>query len=537
MAGKPRLNLEGARPARSDVTQRRGHLQRVVEWLSDISRFSRDVLEHPLRSYQLEPARAILRSILEGRGDSFVVMMSRQAGKNELSAQLEAYLLNLYRYKGGQIVKASPTFKPQTINSIMRLADRLDNVWNRGGWRRREGYIVELDRARCLFFSADPSANVVGATADLLLEGDEAQEIRVDKWTKDFLPMGASTNVTRVLWGTAWTSDTLLARWAHDLRRQERRDGRRRVFAYDAGRVGAEVPAYAAYVQGEVARLGRDHPLIRTQYFLEEVDAQGGLFNAARRALMQGGHVRQHAPTDPPAEAARYALLIDVGGEDEAAGTPQERARLQNPRRDATALTVVAVTLPQAGGIGQVRLPSYRAVDRKLWLGVRHTALHQQILALARHWGALWVVVDATGVGAGLASFLAGALGERVVPVHFSPRLKSDLGWRFLGLVETGRYRDYARGVGADAGATDTRQFWYEVAACQFQVGDGPGRLMRWGVWEAPAYDGTIAYGHDDLLISAALCALLDDRAWPGTGASAVVHREDALEEIDAAEW
>jgi hypothetical protein len=51
------------------------------------------------------------------------------------------------------------------------------------------------------------------------------------------------------------------------------------------------------------------------------------------------------------------------------------------------------------------------------------------------------------------------------------------------------------------------------------------------------AYDGLIAYGHDDLLISAALAAVLDRQDWPTTGASGVVARRDALEEIDAGAW
>jgi hypothetical protein len=241
---------------------------RFGQILGQIGRFSGAVIGRPLRSYQLRPAEAIIDSVLNGRGLTFAVMMSRQAGKNELAAHLEAYLLNLYRRRGGQLVKASPTFKPQTINSLLRLCDRLDNHWNRGRWRRREGYMVELGQARCLFFSADPAARVVGATASPLLEGDEAQDIDEDKWTKDFRPMAASTNATVVLWGTAWTDETLLARTIQALRREQARDGRQRVFLYDARVVGAEVPAYAAFVRNEVARLGRDHPLIKTQYYL-----------------------------------------------------------------------------------------------------------------------------------------------------------------------------------------------------------------------------------------------------------------------------
>ena len=76
--------------------------------------------------------------------------------------------------------------------------------------------------------------------------------------------MGASTNVTSALWGTAWTSGTLLAQTIQHLQRIQARDGRRRVFKYDVDRAAAEVPAYAAYVageaQGERITLGTEWP-------------------------------------------------------------------------------------------------------------------------------------------------------------------------------------------------------------------------------------------------------------------------------------
>ena len=540
-------------------------------WLSDISHFSRLVIRRPLRRYQLRPAAAILQSILQGQGLTFAVMMSRQAGKNELSAQLEAYLLNLYRRRGGGIVKASPTFKPQTVNSILRLTDRLENPWNHGQYRRREGYIIELDAARAFFFSAEPSARVVGATASLLLEGDEAQDIAQVKWDKDFIPMGASTNVTTVLYGTAWTSQTFLAQTIQHLHQLELRDGRRRVFCVSTDEVAAEVPAYGAFVKTQVARLGRNHPLIRTQFFLEPVDTSGGLFPPSRRALMRGSH----PPRLAPEPGHRYALLIDVAGEDETEGLPVDRAMLANPRRDATAITIVDVIVDRA------RMPLERlfcVVQRELHLGTRHTALYGRILALARHWGAAWVVVDATGVGAGLAAFLAAALGHqrdggKVVPVEFTPNVKSDLGWDFLALVETGRFQDHAdtepsplgsgspppspplpaaweRGPGGEGpspprpvcgergpGGEGQRQFWYEVEACQYEITPGPAKRMRWGVWESPAYDGLIARGHDDLLISAALCTIVDKLEHPGDAVGAAVDIPDALQEIDRAGW
>jgi hypothetical protein len=510
--------------------------QAVKAWLSNMSTFSLVVVNKPLRRYQLEPAQAIIDSILNGKGLTFAVMMSRQAGKNELSGQLEAYLLNLFQRKGGQIVKASPTFKPQTVNSILRLLDRLNNPWNQDQYRRREGYIIELGRARALFFSADPSSNVVGATADLLLEGDEAQDIDAAKWDKDFSPMAASTNATRVFWGTAWTSTTMLAQVIATLCRQQAADGQRRVFLYGADAVGDEVPQYASFVRDQVERLGRDHPLIKTQYYLETIDAQGGLFTPARRAMIAGDHRRVRLP-EP---AHRYAMMIDIAGEEEALeGGPSSRGpsvavqlrfdgttQTANKKRDATALTVIDIIIRPG------MLPVYHAVDRHRWIGVRHSTLHDQIMHLANIWHPMWIVIDATAIGAGLTSFLQKALGDRVIPVVFSQKVKSDLGWNFVGLIETGRYREYQ-----PDDAPETRQFWYELEHCQYECSAGPGQAMKWGVWETLAYDGLISRGHDDMLISAALCTVIDQQGWTGTGPSDVVQVPDPLEAIDRARW
>jgi hypothetical protein len=109
--------------------------------------------------------------------------------------------------------------------------------------------MVQLGRARALFFSAEPTARVVGATADLLLEGDEAQDIAGDKWYEDFTPTAASANATTVLYGTAWTSGTLLARTIQHLHQQQTRDRIRRVFQYDAGQVAEHVCACGRYVE------------------------------------------------------------------------------------------------------------------------------------------------------------------------------------------------------------------------------------------------------------------------------------------------
>jgi len=491
--------------------------------LSDIEPFSRFVLGRPLRSYQLEPARAILDSILQQRGDTICVVMSRQAGKNETAAQIEAYLLNLFQRAGGSIVKASPTFKPQTINSMLRLGQHLNNPWNLHRWRKPHGYIIELGKARAFFFSGHPDSNVVGATASILLECDEAQDVRPDKWRKDFVPMAAPTNATRVFWGTVWTSKTLLARQMRACRQQELRDGRRRVFAYDADVVAAHLPAYGEHVRREVASLGRQHPVVRTQYYLEEIDDAAGLFPAARQALMRGEHQRQREPTP----GRIYAALIDVAGQEEDA-PPEGIARIDSPRRDGTALTLVELD-PTTIADPLVRKPTYRTVDRRLWIGAGHSSLYGTLSSIIDRWQARHVVIDATGAGEGLAGFLRARYGERVTPLRFSARSKTELGWRFIAIVEGGRYQDYR-----DDGQADTRQFWYEVGACSYES-PAPDRL-RWGVWERTSYDGLVARGHDDLLVSAAMTAVLDGMTW-GEAESSIVPAPDPLGDERAHGW
>src|SRR5439155_13326625 len=211
----------------------------------------------------LEPAAAILRSIAHGRGDAITVRRSRQAGKNELSAHVESFLLANRQRRMETLVKAAPTFKPQTINSILRLTTLLDNPLTAGRWVREHGYIVRLNRARAFFFSAEPDANVVGATATLALEIDEAQDVDAAKHDKDFTPMAASTNATRIYYGTAWDDGTLLQRQIDANEEATKRDGVRRHFAYPWDVVAEHNSAYGAFVQSERDRLGAEHPLFR----------------------------------------------------------------------------------------------------------------------------------------------------------------------------------------------------------------------------------------------------------------------------------
>lgn len=95
-----------------------------------------------LRAYQVPIARAVVRSVLQKQGLSLVVMFPRQSGKNELQAQLEVYLLTLFSQQPlpCEMVKISPTWKPQSQNAMRRLETVLKrNLFTRTAWCKEAG--------------------------------------------------------------------------------------------------------------------------------------------------------------------------------------------------------------------------------------------------------------------------------------------------------------------------------------------------------------------------------------------------------------
>ncbi|MBN1537546.1 MAG: hypothetical protein JW908_12485 [Anaerolineales bacterium] len=506
--------------------------------LRDVTLFTRYASGLKLRTYQVDVARAIIDSVVQRKGLSIVVVFPRQSGKNELQAQIETYMLTLFSQLDAEIVKVSPTWKPQTLNAMRRLERVLSrNLITRDRWKKESGYIYRVGSARIFFLSGAPTANVVGATASTLLECDEAQDVLTAKWDKEFAPMAASTNATRVYWGTMWTSRTLLARELRLARQAEKQDGVQRAFILNADDVAKDVPAYGIFVAGQIAKLGRNHPLVRTQFYSEEIDTQCGMFPPERRAMMQGEQSCQLSATSHQI----YALLLDIGGEDEMASTSGLAISDESNagKRDSTAMTIVQIDLSTLAD-ELIRLPTYRVVNRYLWTGEKHSTLYAQIKALAESWQARYIVVDATGIGAGLASFLDSAFPNQVIPFVFSARSKSDLGWDFISLIETGRYKEpkIERGeLRVEIGKANdysrltllSSLFWRQVEFCQSTVLDGPGKVMQWSVPDGTRDPETGAYLHDDLLISAALCAVLDKQHW-GTGESQVAAPVDPMQ-------
>ena len=490
-----------------------------------------------LRTYQVEVARSIVRSVIHDLGLSFVVMFPRQSGKNELQAQIETYLLTLLSQTPAEIVKISPTWKPQSLNAMRRLERVLQkNVLTRALWRKEAGYIFRIGQARIFFLSGAPEANIVGATASTLLQIDEAQDVRLDKFDKDIAPMAASTNATRVFWGTAWSSNTLLARELRSAQEQQDADGIRRVFRITAGDVAAEVPAYGQFVSGQVARLGRAHPMVKTQFFCEEIDAEGSLFTPQRIALMQGSHEPIRAAGElVKAPAQPVAFLLDIAGVDENAAAP-DRA-LANPRRDSSALTIVQVDLTTCTD-PLTAAPTYRVLCRFLWTGASQPEQYAALRALAEEWQPVKIVVDATGTGAGMAGFLERAFPRRVIPFTFTAASKSQLAWDFLAIIDAGRWKEPALVRQAHHGANSTNPaltalFFKQLAHVQYEILPGPAKTIRWSVPEGTRDTASGELVHDDLVMGSALAAVLEELPWAVPGQALILSSQDPLKELD----
>ncbi len=438
-----------------------------------------------LRPYQLEVARAVMDSIQKGKGLALSVEIARQGGKNELSAHLEVLLLTLYMARGGNIVKCSPTFKPQTIISMERLKQRLDDFGFESIYRPQMGYIVQLGNSKVVFLSAEGSSSVVGHTADILLEVDESQDVGKDKYTKEFRPMGSATNVTTVLYGTTWDDSTLLEETKQANLELETRDGIKRHFRYDWQEVGRYNPDYLKFVHTERQRLGEEHPLFRTQYALLPV-TRGGFLSRQQIALMLGEHQRQSHPEG----RGTHIAGIDLAGEHEpetslrgarcltcvSERAPQSltdtrlpRSRLPSPGgqvardegrgHDSSVITIAEVDTADPS------LPILKIVDQYQWTGTPHSQLYAQMAYLLKDvWNCRRIVVDATGIGQPVASFLRKELGSRVVPLVITSKSKSGMGFELLSLINSGRLKLYRQD-----GSPEYRETLFELESARVQ--------------------------------------------------------------------
>ena len=173
---------------------------------------------------------------------------------------------------------------------------------------------------------------------------------------------------------------------------------------------------------------------------------------------------------------------LDIGG----AARPSMAATARD--HDWTVLTIARVERTSSAA-----LPRIEVVEHQAWQGAATEPLLETLAdRLRRVWRVRHLAVDATGLGGPVADLLAARLPRGVVePVVFSAERKSRLGFGLLAAAHSGRLRLY----GADGSP--------ERAECLKQL-----RLAR-AVYRdsrSMAFDVDPAEGHDDYLMSLALC-------------------------------
>jgi hypothetical protein len=167
-------------------------------------------------------------------------------------------------------------------------------------------------------------------------------------------------------------------------------------------------------------------------------------------------------------------------------------------------------------------------VMRRQWFALPQAELFNRVYSLVLAWEPVRLVVDATGIGAGLASFLERAFPGRVLPFTFSVSSKSSLGWNFIALVESGRYQEHAPSRDPEAARLQDI-FYAQAQACRMELLPGAGKRLRWEVPASARHprDGSLL--HDDLLVSAAMSTLLETLIQDGSE-SLVLHPASPLD-------
>ena len=249
--------------------------QLPISYLNDIGQFSSRVIGLPLYDYQLIPLYPIIDSIRCHHGREYLLLFSRQSGKNEAMAHLLVYMLNILRRKGGSMVFAATG--DGLGRGVRRLEERLNNPFNRSDWRKAAFPMSRvLGQAAVVFISSHPHSAARGETADHLLIVDEMQDQQRAHIETVFTPMRAARNATAVYLGTTRTTHDALWHKKLELEKQARREGLPRVFTAGPQQVIAANPAYQCFLEEQVKMHGRYHAIIASEYFLEPLGSASG---------------------------------------------------------------------------------------------------------------------------------------------------------------------------------------------------------------------------------------------------------------------
>lgn len=112
----------------------------------------------------------------------------------------------------------------------------------------------------------------------------------------------------------------------------------------------------------------------------------------------------------------------------------------------------------------------------------------------------------------------------RVIPVKFSQQVKSEIGYGFLAIINTGRFRDCCPSSEVDK----------QYESCTSEILIGPAKTMRWSVPDGTRDENGLLI-HDDYVVTDGMTAILDKLEWSIQFETAIIENPDPLEEMDHA--
>jgi hypothetical protein len=378
------------------------------------------VSKRPLRGPQLEILQKAERFVGDHRGGVMTIMLPRQIGKNELAAVLQRR--HLWRRQYASLpeiwIRTAPTLRPQIVNSKKRLRDVLKlNAKNKIGHPlfegamliKEEGYIWRLGNASVEFISSGPTANVVGATASTCLDMDEAHKVDRSKFDEDFAPFTANTAAATLLWGVAANGlDTIEA-----YRQANIAEGKPELnLRYPCDLWTDFLPDYQIHLEDRVRKLGWDHPIIKTQYRLISVAAEGRFLSEAHiRALLTGDHPRQRKPR----HGSQYQIVIDIAAGNEELNPDGDIEGNEDTDTDSAVIWIYEVTpVLASNGI----FPIVRLVNLIWSTGAALPKFEKEVEETIEFWNPTKVTIDAVGVGRQIAESMKAKFGEWVVNTY-----------------------------------------------------------------------------------------------------------------------
>ena len=376
--------------------------------------------KRPLRGPQIEITQKIERFVRAHQGGVMPILMSRQSGKNDIAANLQRR--HLFRHQLSLLpriwIRTAPTIRPQIVNSKKRLREMLKlssknlighPIFENARLIKEEGYIWRLGNASVEFISSGPQANVVGATASECLDMDEAHKIDKAKFDEDFAPFTANTAAATLLWGVAANGlDTIEA-----YRLKNIEDGHPELNLFYPCEIWMEIhEPYRIHVEDRINALGYDHPIIKTQYRLMSVAAEGSFMSPAHvRGILSGDHPRERRPRP----GKRYEIVVDVAAGNEDFNPDSVIEGNEETDTDSAVIWVYEVTdLLTPNGI----FPIIHLVNLTWSTGASLPAFEKEVDETIEFWGAEKITIDAIGVGRQIAESMAAKYGTHSVNVY-----------------------------------------------------------------------------------------------------------------------